>query len=239
MSRRNNLSKPSAYCALEEPLPPWVWQGYLAPGAVTVLTAGYKIGKSTLLTLLLDTLREGGTLAGEPVLKGRVLVGSEEPKRAWLPRFKKFDLEGHSQIDIRPFPISPSEAEWCDYVDSYLDTPADLCVFDSLVHFSPAGAEYTSDGVRRTLAPLRRLTEAGRSVAITHQPAKGRGGDFNFRGFGSIEGDPEVLMELKLPKDAGPDDRRRILHVRSRLDYVPPRRMLRLNPEGNSLAVVT
>jgi hypothetical protein len=34
----------------------WLWQGYLLPGAVTLLTSLWKSGKSTLLSVLLPHL---------------------------------------------------------------------------------------------------------------------------------------------------------------------------------------
>jgi len=50
----------------------WVWQGYLAPGSITLLTSQWKAGKTTLLSVLLARMGDGGTLAGLPVRKGRV-----------------------------------------------------------------------------------------------------------------------------------------------------------------------
>jgi hypothetical protein len=32
---------------------PWLWQGYLIPGAVTLLTSQWKSGKTTLVSVLL------------------------------------------------------------------------------------------------------------------------------------------------------------------------------------------
>src|SRR5262249_41455896 len=56
----------------------WLWQGYLLPGAVTLLTSLWKSGKSTLLAVLLSRLKTGGMLAGLPVRAGRAVVISEE-----------------------------------------------------------------------------------------------------------------------------------------------------------------
>ena len=216
--------------------PSWLWKGYVAPGAVTVLCAGYKFGKSTLLTLLYDAMRHGGTLAGEPVTKGIVHVASEEPERVWKARKKKFDLEGHVEVDIRPFPVSPSLPQWNDYIASFLDTPADLNVFDSTLHFLPTNAECDREQFQKAINALRTLTGAGRAVVLTHQPAKGRHGDFNLRGYGIVDGEPETLVEIKPPLVADANDRQRILQVRSRLpDYTPPRRLLELNEAGTAL----
>ena len=60
--------------------PDWLWQGYLLPGAVTLLTSLWKSGKSTLLSVLLSRLKTGGLLAGLPIRPGRAVVLSEEPR---------------------------------------------------------------------------------------------------------------------------------------------------------------
>jgi hypothetical protein len=42
---------------------PWIWEGVVAEGAVTLLSAPEKVGKTTLLSLLLDRRRAGGELS--------------------------------------------------------------------------------------------------------------------------------------------------------------------------------
>src|SRR5947199_339988 len=54
----------------------WLWDGVLAEGAVTLLSAPEKIGKSTLLSLLLDRRPAGGICGhrgrdGDPARPGR------------------------------------------------------------------------------------------------------------------------------------------------------------------------
>src|SRR3954447_4232821 len=65
---------------------PWVWRGYVARGKVTLLTSPPKLGKTTLLSILLAKLKAGGTLAGQPVAAGRAAVVSEEAPADWLGR---------------------------------------------------------------------------------------------------------------------------------------------------------
>ena len=231
----NNLRKLALLDDDDPPAAKWLWKGYFAPGTLTVISAGYKAGKSTLMTLLYDAMRSGGTLAGEPVAKGIVQVASEEPKAVWRVRKKKFNLEGHVEVDIRPFPPCPSHVRWEEYVASFKDKPADLCVFDSSLHFLPENAECNKSSFHRAIEALRPLTEVGRAVALLHQPAKRRNDDFNFRGYGAVDGDPEVFIEIKRLTEQGSNDRQRIIQVRSRLDYTPPRRMVELNPEGTVL----
>ena len=49
----------------------WLWQGYLAPGQVTLLTSQWKTGKTTLVAVLLSKLSQGGTFLGQGLLPAR------------------------------------------------------------------------------------------------------------------------------------------------------------------------
>ena len=61
----------------------WLWHGYLAAGAVTLLTSRWKAGKTTLLSVLLARMGAGGELAGLSV----AVVDSSMPNSIapWLP----------------------------------------------------------------------------------------------------------------------------------------------------------
>src|SRR5712692_8947723 len=61
----------------------WLWHGYLAAGAVTLLTSQWKAGKTTLASILLSRMKNGGELAGLPVAPGRAVVLSEEAPEQW------------------------------------------------------------------------------------------------------------------------------------------------------------
>lgn len=72
------------------PDPSWLWTGYLAPGAVTLLAGRPKVGKSTLLFALLAALRHGSRFLSLPTRASKVLLLSEErpgtleeKRRAW------------------------------------------------------------------------------------------------------------------------------------------------------------
>src|SRR5260370_18376517 len=69
-----------------EPNPPemnWLWRGYLAPGQLTLLTSLWKSGKTTLLSVLLARMKDGGELLGLPVRQAKGLLLSEEIPTLW------------------------------------------------------------------------------------------------------------------------------------------------------------
>src|SRR6266700_89012 len=85
----------------------WIWEGYLAPGAVTLLTSQWKTGKTTLLSVLLDKRRHDGTFAGLALRGGKTAVVSEEPTLLWLLRSQKLDFGSHVCLFCRPFRGKP------------------------------------------------------------------------------------------------------------------------------------
>jgi len=85
------VHRPSQVGHLERPVP-WVWDGYLARGSITLLTGWWKIGKSTLLAALLGRLGAGGDLGGRAVAPGKALVVSEEGLGPWQERFRRHGI---------------------------------------------------------------------------------------------------------------------------------------------------
>src|SRR5205085_9897076 len=108
----SSASSPSTPMDLQpEPLPPilsydelrgarppgtaWLWDGFLAGGNVTLLTAQWKAGKTTLVSVLLTKLRAGGELAGRRVGPARAVIVSEEGPEHWLRRGETLDFGPH------------------------------------------------------------------------------------------------------------------------------------------------
>jgi hypothetical protein len=59
--------------------PNWLWRGYLAAGQVTLLTSQWKMGKTTLMAILLAKLNSGGELAGQAVTPARAAIVPRKP----------------------------------------------------------------------------------------------------------------------------------------------------------------
>jgi hypothetical protein len=81
----------------------WLWQGFLAPGEVTLLTSQWKSGKSTLVSVLLARMKAGGQLAGLPVRPGRAVIVSEESPTKWHERGQVLGFDDHLCWFCRPF----------------------------------------------------------------------------------------------------------------------------------------
>src|SRR5437667_4854233 len=85
----------------------WLWDGYLAPGKVTLLTSQWKMGKTTLLAILLNKMKAGGELAGRRVAPARVAIVSEEPADDWVARARRLDLGPGLWLLCQPFRGKP------------------------------------------------------------------------------------------------------------------------------------
>jgi hypothetical protein len=242
----SNAPKPLWYDDLcrsaAEPLR-WVWHGYLAAGAVALLTSRWKAGKTTLLSVLLARLKEGGTLAGSAVAAGRAVVVSEEAPELWRRRGEKLGFGPHLGFLCRPFRGKPTAEQWQGLLGQLGDEHARhrlaLAVIDPLASFLPGPGENCAAAVLEALAPLQRLTAAGVGVLLLHHPRKAAGPDGLVpRGSGALPGFADVLIELDAPVRGGADDRRRALRAVSRFEETPPLRRIELSADGTDYAVL-
>jgi AAA domain len=220
----------------------WLWHGYLAPGNLTLLTAQSKTGKTTLLSVLLARLKDGGDLAGLAVTAGKAVVLSEESRGKWHKRHRKLDL-GHVVFFCRPFRRRPRLAEW----EALLDHVADLhrqhgfglVVVDTLTTLLPGRCESNAATLIDALLPVQHLAERGLSVLLLHHPRKGLvlSGQAA-RGSGALPAFVNISLEMSLCDRANDQDRRRRLVGFSHHDETPRQLVLELNAEGTDYRAV-
>jgi hypothetical protein len=215
----------------------WLWQGYLIPGAVTLLTSQWKAGKTTLTSVLLSRMKTGGVLAGLPVTAGRAIVLSEESSEQWLLRGSRLDLKNHVGWYCRPFPGRPSPEQWQTLLDRVADDAAErdvsLVVVDPLAAFFPGKSENDAVAMLDALAPLQRLAARGVSVLALHHPAKKERGDGpSGRGSGALLACADILLDMRCYRRPLDDDRRRRLFALSRFDETLRELIIELNADG-------
>jgi len=219
------------------PSVPWLWHGYLAAGAVTLLTSQWKTGKTTLTSVLLSHMKAGGGLAGRAVAAGRAVVLSEEPTSQWVLRGGRLDLEEHVGWFCRPFRGRPNPQQWQHLLDRVAEVTAErrvsLVVVDPLAAFFPGKSENDAGAMLDALAPLQRLAAHGLSVLALHHPAKKEKSDGpSGRGSGALLGCADILVEMRWYRRPGEADRRRRLVALSRFDETPRQLVVELNAEG-------
>jgi hypothetical protein len=156
---------------------PWIWEGVIPWGAITLLSAPEKIGKTTLLSLLLDRRRDGGQLLGRTVYPGKTVLCSEEDQRLWTLRQPPLDF-GPRLVYHNPCYDYPSRGKWKHFTDDLIDLffrdeehdedPFDLVVIDTAMSFLPLN-DRNRKAQRWALGQLRRLTGLPTAFLILNQ----------------------------------------------------------------------
>lgn len=205
---------------------PWLWDGFLARGSVTLLSALPKCGKTTLVTHLLQKLPTGGSFCGRPLAAGSAVVVSEESAEVWHERAQRLGLTDAVRLVVRPFLGRPDEADWLEFVRSLLTGleghPADLVVLDTLADLWPVKDENSATEVQAAMKPLRALAD-GRAVLAIHHLRKSDGAEgTGSRGSGALAGFVDVIAELRRPKASrGGGENRRVLSAVGRAPGIP------------------
>jgi hypothetical protein len=221
---------------VESPLT-WVWQGFLTPAHITLLTAQWKLGKTTLLAVLLSRLKTGGTLAGRAVAPGKALVVSEEARAHWQRRHQRLDFGRSLCLLCQPFRRKPTRDQWLALISHIVALHEkhgfSLVVIDTISSFLPSGCENSSTATKEALLPLGELTARGVAVLLLHHPRKGRTlAGQAARGTGALNAHADIDIEMHSVRPASDPDRRRRLFAASRFDETPRELTIALNPDG-------
>jgi hypothetical protein len=219
----------------------WLWHGFLAPGAVTLLTSQWKTGKTTLVSILLARLKTGGSLAGLTLAPGRAVVISEESPAQWDLRAARLDFGDHVGWFCRPFKGKPHPRQWVALLDQLADLhasrPLHLVVIDPLAAFLPARSENDAASMLEALAPLQRLTTAGLAVLILHHPRRGKSpAGQAARGSGALSAFADILIEMRHYRRASDPNRRRKLQAFSRYPDTLRQLVIELNADATDYA---
>jgi hypothetical protein len=196
--------------------PEWLWNGYVARGAITLLAGKPKAGKSTLLCALVEALAEGaGEFLGRAVTNGPVIYVSEEGAGtliAKLPATENVRVLSRDAVWPRP--------TWEQVVDAAVAEAkrvgAGLLVLDSFAFWAglAEGSENDAGATQLAVARLVPATAAGLGVVLVHHQRKsgGEGGDA-IRGSNAIAGAVDTLVEIERPDEKGPPGNRRLYAV--------------------------
>ena len=196
------IGRANAAVAGERRLIPWVWEGVVAERAVTLLSAPEKVGKTTLLSLLLDRRRAGGELRGRTVSPGKTVLCSEENDDLWALRQPPLDL-GPDLLFHTPAGDNPSRGRWKRLIDdllelSFRDDPFDLLVIDTAVRFLPLG-ERNKKTVAWALAQLSLVADDPVGVLVLNQSRNVQR---------PLAAFADIVIEMAVPRGAAPTRRR-------------------------------
>jgi hypothetical protein len=181
---------------------PWIWEGVVAEGAVTLLSAPEKVGKTTLLSLLLDRRRAGGDLLGRTVSPGKTVLCSEENDGLWALRQPPLDF-GPDLLFHAPPGDCPSRGRWKRFIDDLLELsfrpdPFDLLVIDTAVRFLPLG-ERNKKTLAWALSQLSLVARLPAGVLILNQSRNVQR---------PLAAFADIVIEMAIPRGSAPTRRR-------------------------------
>ena len=217
----------AAYLAEPDTEMDWVWRGYLAPGALTLLSAPPKRGKSTLMAGLVGALSGGATsFLGRAVTGGPVLWVSEESAKSLRPKLAGRRRHGLWVVDRRAaFPRRP----WRDFAAGLAEEArqvgAVLVVIDTFPFWAGLGPdeENSAGATQAALEPLLELGAGGPSVLMSHHDRKGGGEDGEaVRGSTALAATVDCLIDMpRRPAAESPSSKRTLLAVSRWGDETP------------------
>jgi hypothetical protein len=214
----------------------WVWHGILSRGGVTLLSALWKAGKTTLLAHALRAMAAGGDCCGLAVKPAKVLVVSEEDEEIWAARRDELGLADHLGFLCRPFKGRPTMNQWQEFLKRLRgqveDFGFDVLVLDTLAKLWPVRDENDAVQVDDALMPAWQLCEGGRALWLNHHLRKSDGMEATAsRGSGALTAFVETIVELRRFSD-DKHDTRRVLTGIGRWRETPHELVINLTARG-------
>jgi predicted ATP-dependent serine protease len=217
--------------------PPWTWDGYLAPGAITLLAGRPKVGKSTLVFGLFEAILTGRTFLERTTRAQGVLLLSEEREGTLAEKARRFGLEGNLHLLMRHQVNGMKWAEVMAAATAYcLAHELGVLAIDTWDKWTgiKGDAENSAGSVIEALDPIVRAAGAGLCVPVVAHQRKSLG-DFGeaVRGSNALTGGVDIVVELERPRsDVLAGDGVRILNAVSRFAATPEELVIALTDEG-------
>lgn len=158
----------------------WVLKGYVAEGAITVLSAKVKMGKTTLVTRLIESI-----LTNKPFLNARakrtpIVYLTEQPRVSFRAALQRASLTDEQDLRILYFNktigvpwavVAASAAEESKRLN------AKLLIVDTLAQFAGllGDSENDSGAVLEAVRPLQEIAGKGVAVLILYHDRKSGG----------------------------------------------------------------
>ncbi len=218
----------------------WIWNGFLMPGDITLLTSRWKTGKTTLLSGLLRHLETGTPFLERDTRPSRAWIVSEESRAQWRERLRRMPIGPHVDLIARPFDGRPTPDDWNRMIDRAVAARPDLFVVDPLASFLPGRCESDAASLLEALQPLLRLTAAGTAVLLLHHPRKKPSEvGSSARGSGAMLGFVDISLELSRATGLDSDTNRRLIRGQSRREGVPARLAYEWDPATGAFSLAT
>lgn len=212
-----------------------LWDGYLYRGEVTLFTALWKVGKTTLLAHLLRAFERGGDFCGRTVRPGKVLYVTEETEGRWAQRRDQLGIADHVEFLVRPFPGRPDFGRWMEFLWHLKaligERSYDVVTFDTFANLWPIKDENDAAQTQAALMPLHALGSVG-TLGVHHNRKSDGMEATAARGSGALSGFVDTIIECRRYNAGDRKDRRRVLTGYGRHDETPEELVVELTEAG-------
>lgn len=221
----------------------WLWVGLLPLGALVLLAAFQKSGKTTFVYRLLAALLQGQPFLGRETKAVPVLLWAiEEAPRDVKRRLLRFNVPADAPLYVQTRPVPTNPAEWAELVTFVRDHGIKLIVIDTLARCWPVwGVESENDNaaVAAALAPLLDLCHQDSITAVllhhTGKLAEASHGR-EVRGAGAILALADQALLLDRYKAGDPCDR--IIRTLGRYEESPAQVIVRYDVESGDYTLL-
>jgi predicted ATP-dependent serine protease len=216
------------------PEPDWTWDGYSAPGSVTLLAGRPKVGKSTLTFGLVAAVLNAGSFVGRKTRSCGVLLLSEEGPDTFAEKARMFGTSDHPRFHV--LLRRQVQAPWPEvvaHVRRYCrEHNLGVLVVDTFDKWTGLRGddENKSGPVLEALDPLMQAAGDGLAVfLVSHQrKAAGDHGEA-VRGSNALVGAVDVIVEIERVSDV---PHARVLRGTSRFAGTPEELAVELTDDG-------
>ncbi len=209
---------------------------YVFFGAITLLVAKVKAGKTTLLLMLIAAVLHGRPFLDRRTSKATVLLYSEEGKQSLLAALRRAGLE--DEPDLHIFFKQDTRGRSFDEVMTAIinhgrKVAGDGQVFLIVDTIASAGRpvddqENSTSWAQAVIEAVRRATELGWAALLTQHMRKSAGDiEDSARGSSALAGAVDVVVTLTKANTAGHPGRRELEAV-GRFDDIPPKLVIEL-----------
>jgi archaellum biogenesis ATPase FlaH len=215
----------------------WVVHGYVAVGAMSLITGKPKLsGKSTFTLHMLAKVLDGQPFAGMTTTKTGVVYLTEE-RTSFTELLKRAGVLGREDFTFLRYDPS-RQATFSEMVIAARRVAkqknAKVLIVDTMAQFMalPGDSENDAGTALEALKPLQEAAQDGLAVVILHHEKKGGAdvGDAG-RGSGAFLGAVDVIMSLRRP-EGQTSPQLRVLHALSRYNDTPDKLFLELTDHG-------
>lgn len=224
----------------------WIWDGFVAKNNVTLLSALWKVGKSTFISHLLKTMQEGGIFpqsnngsAKFEVKKSKVLILSEEGSDLWTERRDNLDITCRDTVWImcRPLKQRLSYKKWVELLSEQGEfcrkNKVDLVIIDTLAGFWPIINENDASEVGAAMLVLNHIVNENTAVLLIHHFRKSGGDDgVAARGSGALGASVDIMIDFKRLQGSTRSTER-VLKTLSRYSETPEEMVIKLDPDND------